>query len=87
MKKNKYKRIRKKVNKDDLVVQKYLEEICDEVNQKMIKLGLVKEVDGKLIPLFGSCHTRWKIEKEILKKRYNIDYQTPSEKNPFIYYD
>jgi len=54
---------------------------------EMIKEGLLRIEDGRKIPSFGSIHTRWAIEKRILKERYNYDYKTPAEKNPFINYD
>lgn len=68
--------------------KKYLNEISDEVDELMIKEGLYhKDENGNIIPSFGSCQRRWSIEKKILKERYNLDWQTPSEKNPFIDYD
>ena len=90
--KNKAHKLIKKLNgknnkENDLLALKYLEEIKDEVDNKMIELGLMREINGEKIPLLGSCHTRWKIEKEILKDRYNINWKTPSERNPFIRYD
>ena len=53
----------------------------------MIKLGLMTVKDGQKIPVFGSVHTRWDIEKRILKERYNIDWKSPEETNPYINYD
>lgn len=85
--KKKKKIIKKKVSKNKILAEKYLEEIRDEVDKKMIELGQMVVSNGEKIPLFGSCHTRWKIEKEILKERYNIDWMTPEEENPFVRYD
>ncbi len=67
--------------------EEMLKEIEDEVDQEMIKEGLLRIENGRKIPSFGSIHTRWAIEKRILKERYNYDYKTPAEKNPFTNYD
>lgn len=29
----------------------------------------------------------WNLKKRILREKYNIDWQTPQEKNPNIYFD
>ncbi len=76
----------KKLSNDELA-EKYLKEIEEEVDQELIKLGLLNIYEGKKIPVFGSCHVRWGIEKKILKERFGIDWKTPAEKNPNIEYD
>lgn len=76
-----------KTDENEKLVEKYLKEIEEEVDKEMIKQGLLTIDNGRKIPAFGSCHTRWAIEKRLLKERYNIDWQTPAEKNPFINYD
>lgn len=75
------------LEKQDKDVDKYLKEIENEVDEKLIEQGLLKIENGKKIPVFGSCHTRWAIEKSILKERYNIDWLTPAKRNPHIKYD
>ena len=35
----------------------------------------------------GVCHVHWSTKKKILKKKYNIDWKTPAEMNPYILYD
>lgn len=76
------------LKRDDELAEKYLKEIADEVDAIMIEQNLLTvSEDGKKIPVLGSCHTRWGIEKSILKDRYNIDWLTPAERNPFIEYD
>lgn len=75
------------IKKDSNSEEEMLKEIEDEVDKEMIELGLLTIKDGRKIPAFGSCHTRWGIEKRILKERYNYDYKTPAEKNPFINFD
>jgi len=69
------------------LANKYLAEIKDEVDQEMIRRGLMQYVDGKEIVADGSCHVRWAIEKAILKERYHFDWKTPAEENPNIQYD
>ena len=78
-----------KANSDlnDDEAEKRIKEIEDEVDQEMIKQGLLKIENGRKIPSFGSCHVRWGIEKKILKERFGIDWKTPAEKNPYIDYD
>ena len=60
--------------------EKMLDEIKEEVDEEMKKLGITRT-------MMGSCHTRWAIEKELLKEKYNYDYKTPQEKNPGVRFD
>ena len=72
----------------DKMVDKYLDEIKDEVDQEMIKRGLMYIDDnGFKVSKFGSATTRWEIEKRILKERYNINWQSPADKNPGMKFD
>lgn len=72
----------------DKMVNKYLDEIKDEVDQEMIKRGLMYIDDnGSKVSKFGSATTRWEIEKSILKERYNINWQSPADKNPGMKFD
>ena len=64
-------------------IQEKLDEIAKEVDEEMEKLGFTR--NGT--PMRGSCHARWEIEKEILKKRYGIDWKTPQERNPNVRFD
>lgn len=75
------------LEKQDKDVDKYLKEIESEVDNELIKQGLLRIENNKKIPVFGSCYTRWEIEKRILKEKYNIDWLTPAERNPHIKYD
>lgn len=75
------------LEKQDKDVDKYLKEIEPEVDEMLIKQGLLKIENDKKIPVFGSIQVRWKIEKQLLKERYNIDWLTPAERNPHIKYD
>lgn len=72
----------------DKMVNKYLDEIKDEVDQEMIKRGLMYIDDnGSKVSKFGSATTRWEIEKRILKERYNINWQSLADKNPGMKFD
>lgn len=72
----------------DKMVDKYLNEIKDEVDQEMIKRDLMYIDDnGSKVSKFGSATTRWEIEKRILKERYNINWQSPADKNPGMKFD
>ena len=75
------------LEKQDKDANKYLKEIEEDVDNELIKQGLLKIENGKKIPVFGSCNIRWAIEKRILKERYGIDWLTPAERNPHIKYD
>lgn len=72
----------------DKMVNKYLDEIKGEVDQEMIKRGLMYIDDnGSKVSKFGSATTRWEIEKRILKERYNINWQSPADKNSGMKFD
>lgn len=42
--------------------------------------------EGVTIQL-GYCHRLWGRQKQILKKKYGIDWKSPDEMNPDIMYD
>ena len=35
----------------------------------------------------GLCHVHWRIQKKILSEKYGIDWKTPKEMNPHVWYD
>ena len=35
----------------------------------------------------GYCHLFWREKKRILKEKYGIDWKTPAELNPYVYFD
>jgi len=37
--------------------------------------------------MLGTCHWIWDMKKVILRYGFNIDWQTPTEKNPHVIYD
>ena len=52
--------------------------------EKIMMQNYPSSVDekGNWKPFRGSCHIIWKLEKRILKQRYNIDWKTPAEEHP-----
>jgi len=68
-------------------IEKCRLEIKEEVEKEMSNMGLIHEVNGEKVPVFGSVNTKWELEKKLLKEKYNIDWETPAEKNPNMKYD
>lgn len=76
----------------------FLEEFPEEGKEKglstIVPQGLERRVDEFLnlvIPqqnyMLGTCHWIWDMKKAILRYGFNINWQTPAEKNPHIIYD
>lgn len=70
-----------------LKIKKCLKQIEPDVDKRLIELGLLKIVNGKKEYAFGSVNTKWQIQKELLKEGFNIDWQTPQDKNSNINFD
>lgn len=68
-------------------IKKILKEIQPEVEKELMSLDLLKVENGKKIYAMGSTNVKWKIQKRILKERYNLDWKSPQDKNPNINYD
>lgn len=66
----------------DAVDQLALNAARDELRKHMTKT----EVADDLLPM-GSCHVVWHHKKRLLKERYNIEWKSPSEMNPHMWYD
>lgn len=58
-----------------------------DVDKRLMELGLLKVINGKKEYAFGSVNTKWQIQKELMKERFNIDWQSPQDKNPNINFD
>lgn len=63
----------------------YIGEKIDFDNDQLVN-NLVENY-MKVPPYMGYCHLLWSAKKDILKKKYNIDWYTPSEENPYVLYD
>ena len=70
-----------------LKIKKALKEIQPEVEKELMSLNLLKVENEKKIYAIGSTNIKWKIQKRILKERYNLDWKSPQDKNPNINYD
>lgn len=68
-------------------IKKCLKKIEPDVDKKLMELGLLKVVNGKKEYVFGSVNTKWQIQKELMKERFNIDWQSPQDKNTNINFD
>ncbi len=87
------------VTKEDLQaeidkIKKTTEEKINKYAKKMWREAHLKIVDIEAeIECFslrghmGYCHSFWPAKKRILKEKYNIDWQTPAEKNPLVMFD
>jgi len=40
-----------------------------------------------IFPQLGYCHAFWDMKKKILKRKYRLDWKSPSEINPSTSYD
>lgn len=67
--------------------RKCLKQIEPDVDTRLMELGLLKIVNGKKVYAFGSINTKWQIQKKLMKERFNIDWESPQDKNPNIYFD
>ena len=68
-------------------IKKCLKKIEPDVDKRLMELGLLKIINGKKEYAFGSVNTKWQIQKELMKERFNIDWQSPQDKNPNINFD
>lgn len=63
--------------------QKEFNSIQSEVQKRCEEIGVCK--DG--VWQFGSCHTRWKIEQELMKDKFGIFWPTPQDLEPNTEFD
>ena len=67
--------------------KKYLKQIEPEVDKELIDMELLKIENGKENYALGSVNVKWEIQKRLMKERFNIDWQSPQDKNPNINFD
>lgn len=86
--------IGKSVSRYDEFLQEFQEEGKEKGLSTIVPQGLERRVDDFLnlvIPqqnyMLGTCHWIWDMKKVILRYAFNIDWQTPAEKNPHVIYD
>ena len=84
------------------IIKDDLEEYNSEVEKKRFIEHLLGDISSlnedkiisKLVefyksepPYIGYCHKYWATKKDILKNKYNIEWYSPQEENPWIDYD
>lgn len=86
--------IGRRVSRYDEFLQEFQKEGKDQGLSTVVPQGLERRVDEFLnlvIPqqnyMLGTCHWIWDMKKAILRYGFNINWQTPAEKNPHIIYD
>lgn len=67
--------------------KKYLKQIEPEVDKELIDMELLKIENGKKNYALGSVNVKWEIQKRLMKEGFNIDWQSPQDKNPNINFD
>ena len=63
----------------DSIIGKIIRQAGKEADQQL--------KDEKFPDGMGYCHVLWGRQQQILKEKYNIDWKTPSQMNPYILYD
>jgi len=57
------------------------EELDKEIQAKIKEDGFPDRV------FHGYCHVYWERKKKILKEKYNMEWKSPAELNPYIIFD
>jgi hypothetical protein len=58
-------------------------EIIKDVERKVEQRLKAQKVEKEI----GYCHDFWSLKKEILKIEYGLEWKSPAEINPDIYFD
>lgn len=58
------------------------ENIDSEVEALLAKDGLTMRIVG-----MGWCHMFWPAKQRLLKEKYGIEWKTPGDMNPEVYFD
>jgi hypothetical protein len=69
---------------NDPIIRSLVRQAEEEAKEALEKEALAKKV---LLLDMGYCYMLWEKQKEILKKRYGIDWKSPDEMNPMILFD
>lgn len=62
---------------DDPLIKAKIEEARQQALRNLAEVPQVR----------GFCHQLWAKQKRILREKYNIDWKTPGEMNPYIWFD
>lgn len=82
-----------KITGDYYATNAYGDTAIDPIEYSPKYLAIKKDLDkdlaqarsGEQYP--GKCHMIWGRKKKILKEKYGIDWKSPHELNPWVYYD
>ncbi len=73
--------------KKQIGVEEALKAIEPEVEKILIERGLLKINNDKKEYAFGTVNVMWKIQQQLLKEKFDIDWKTPAEENIGTFYD
>lgn len=68
-------------------VEEALKAIEPEVDKILIEKGLLKINNDKKEYAFGTVNVMWKIQQQLLKEKFDIDWKTPAEEKPGCFFD
>ena len=71
----------------NMKINKLLKELKPDVDKELISMNLLTIDNGKKNHALGSTNIKWKIQKRLLKERYNIDWNSPQDKNSNTNFD
>ncbi len=69
-------------------LEEILSQVDRRVSEELAEAGLMEERGGKYhSKTEGVCYEFWERKKEILRKEYGIEWQSPHDLNPNVLYD
>lgn len=74
--------LKKDPHEQDPQYREIFEKIDKEVEQYLSNKGYTMKTVG-----MGYCHMFWGAKAELLKNKYHIDWKSPGEMNPDMYFD
>ncbi|MBR3107440.1 MAG: hypothetical protein IKH30_09695 [Clostridia bacterium] len=81
-----------KLHNEIFFKSKSIDELIKSEKDELRRIEIIVKLNPpgraqRLLHRFGDCHFLWGIEKRILKTDYGVDWQTPAERFPNIYFD
>lgn len=65
-----------------------VDHVQDRICQQLTEDGYMELKGGRYQPLrMGVCHIIWGRTKQILKNKYGVDWSSPQDRNPGVFYD
>ena len=68
-------------------INKCLKIIEPEVDKQLMEMGLLTVENGQKKYAFGSINVKWQIQKDLMKEKFNIDWKSPQDENPYTKFD